>query len=433
MADPGRRAAGAASTGVGGIGFVAAALVVSGLLVNVYLALVARALPPTQYLYFSSYWSLTLLVGFGVFLPIEQELIRSMHDRPDAPAPIRPALRVALGLAAVDVALLLAASPLLAHSLGHEAGFYVALIVFCLVSAGQFVVRGVLIGQGRMRAYAGVLLLDVLLRVVLAAVLGVISGASGPVYAGALVVAVALAHLPMLIALLRRLPDCTGQRSDSGVPSATARSLGRAVGPLLLGSLAAQLLLNGIPVVIAATAAHSDQLAAGRFQAAFQLVRIPLFLAVPLQTTILPALTALFRHGSRATVRAVLVRFVGGVAVLALAGLAIGYLAGPLLLRLVFGPGYDYSRAGLALLAVGVAAYLGLIVLTQALVATALHVRVGMSWLAALVVAVFAYLAVPDVLAAAEWSFVLGSSAGLITGLILLPVWHRDRMTDGED
>src|SRR3954447_22846596 len=64
------------SGGARSIGLVGLCVVASGLLVNAYLAVVARNLEPAEYGYFGAFWSLSLLIGFGAFLPVEQELAR---------------------------------------------------------------------------------------------------------------------------------------------------------------------------------------------------------------------------------------------------------------------------------------------------------------------------------------------------------------------
>jgi O-antigen/teichoic acid export membrane protein len=412
----------------GGIGQVAIALIASGFLVNAYLAIVARSIPAQDYLYFSSYWSLALVVGFGVFLPIEQELARLLHGSTDHWPALRSGVLVAGSLAGIELLLVLASAPFLLPSLGNRTGILAALAAFCLVSAGQFAVRGVLIGLNRMRAYAVVLFCDGALRVLFAAALGVLANANSTGYAWTLVMAVAGVHLPMLLILIYRAR--TGLTS-AGPAGSLPRRFAKAVGPLLLGSLAAQLLLNGIPVLVAATAGANEQAAAGQFQAAFQLVRIPLFLALPLQTTILPALTKLFRSGRRDVVVSMATRLVSVLFAVGVAGVAIGYALGPLALRVVFGARYHVPRSDLAILALAVTFYLGLVLLTQALVAAALHAKVAWSWLVGLVAAVVVFVAIPDLVLAAELSFLMGSGSGWLFGMTRLSVWNRNRADSG--
>ena len=67
---------------------------------------------------------------------------------------LRAALLTAVSLAAVEVVLVAALSPWLARAFGGHRIGVVAVAVLCVISAGQFVVRGALIGMDRMGRYA---------------------------------------------------------------------------------------------------------------------------------------------------------------------------------------------------------------------------------------------------------------------------------------
>jgi O-antigen/teichoic acid export membrane protein len=216
------------------------------------------------------------------------------------------------------------------------------------------------------------------------------------------VAAVAVAHLPVLAGLW--------WRGESEVP---VRDVARAVAPLLVGSVCAQLLLNGIPVLVTAVAAPGERARAGVFLAAFLLARVPLFVAVPLQTALLPVIT-----GQPA--RAVVTRLATALALIGAAGVALSFAIGPWLVRLVFGPLYVVSSVDLALVALGVVAHLGLIVTTQALVAGARHSRVAWSWLAGVATAAVTFALIPDLLLRAEIAFLTGSLVGWLVGVLLL-------------
>jgi O-antigen/teichoic acid export membrane protein len=364
------------------LSFVGVCVVLSGLLINTYLAVVARNVSPAEYSDFGAFWSIALLVGFGAFLPVEQELARL------GPRALRSAAVVALAMAVVECALAVFVSP--------------AVVVLCFLSAAQFLVRGVLIGSGRLAWHGGLLVVDTALRVVFALLAGWLGATTSAQFEWTLVAAVAVAHLPVLAGLW--------WQGESEVP---ARDVARAVAPLLVGSVCAQLLLNGIPVLVTAVAAPGERARAGVFLAAFLLARVPLFVAVPLQTALLPVIT-----GKPA--RTVVTRLAAALALIGAAGVALAFTIGPWLVRLVFGPLYAVSPADLALVALGVVAHLGLIVTTQALVASALHSRVAWSWLAGVLVAAVTFVFIPDLLLRAEIAFLAGSLAGWLTGLRLL-------------
>jgi O-antigen/teichoic acid export membrane protein len=401
----------------------------SGLLVNAYLAIIARSISAAEYAYFGAFWSLALVTGFGVFLPIEQETARLMQV-PDRPRGLlRAALLTAASLAVVEVLIVAATAPWIARAVGGHPISVVAVAVLCVISAGQFVVRGALIGMDRMGRYALVMLTDTLLRVVFAAAVALLAGDPGsPAFAWTLVAAIGLAHAPQLFLLATRRTRL-GQVPAMGTHTVTVPEVRRAVAPLLLGSLCAQLLLNGPPVLIPALAQNELEVTrAGQFLAAFTLARVPLFLVVPLQTALLPMLSALLHAGDRAALRRVMAQIAAGLAVLGVAALLLGWFAGPLLVGLIFGDAYVLGGRDVALLAVGVAAHIGLVLVTQVLVAAVRHALVAWAWLCGVAMAVVVLFTVPDLLLAAELAFLAGSTTGWLVGtLLVLTTGRRER------
>jgi O-antigen/teichoic acid export membrane protein len=95
--------------------------------------------------------------------------------------------------------------------------------------------------------------------------------------------------------------------------------------------------------------------------------------------------------------------------------------------RLVFGDSYVLAGGDLVLMAIGVVAHLGLIITTQALVASALHAKVAWAWLVGIAGAAVAFALVPDLLLRAELSFLVGSGLGWLTGVLLLTTSGEDR------
>ena len=101
-----------------------------------------------------------------------------------------------------------------------------------------------------------------------------------------------------------------------------------------------------------------------------------------------------------------------GLAGLAVAALLLGYYAGPPLVGLIFGESYVLGGRDIALLAVGVAAHIGLVLVTQVLVAAVRHRLVAWSWLSGVVVAAVILFTVPDLLLGAKLAFLAGSATG---------------------
>jgi O-antigen/teichoic acid export membrane protein len=410
----------AAAVGAQALGWVAVCIVVSGVLTYAYLALVARSLPVADYGWFGSYWSLALVIGFGAFLPVELELARLLQLRPSGAAVPAGALTALTGLGLVNVAVLLAAGPALVAALGDQVGFLVALLCVCAVSAGQFLLRGLLLGAGRLGLHGTVLLVDSGLRVILAVVLGWVSpDASGADYAWTLVASMALAHLPLLAWLLLRRRQAAAARS---VPAGRERagSFLSAVGHLLIGTLCAQVLLNAAPVLIAGLAAPDQSVLAAQFVASYTLVRLPLFVAVPLQSAMIPVLTRLQTGDGGDRLRGFLVRGLAAIGGLAVVALGVGLSLGPWVVGLVFGDEYALSGGAIAVLAVGSVLHLGLLVASQALVAAARHRQVAIVWVSGLTAAGLVVALVDDLVPRAGLAFTVGSGVALAVAAVTL-------------
>ncbi|WP_133251911.1 lipopolysaccharide biosynthesis protein [Actinomycetospora cinnamomea] len=398
-------------------------MLLSGLIVNVYLAVVARILPPTEYATFGAFWALALVVAFGAFLPLEQELARRLSRSVDRRALLRAAAGAAGVLAGLSLAALLFATPLVRRSLDGNVSLFLALVVLCVVSAGQFLVRGTLIGTDRLVRHAAVMVLDALLRLGLAIVVFLLGGADAAAFCWALVAAIALAHLPQLPAIWRRaVVDAPAARAQSEV---TTRRVTAACLPLLLGSVCAQLLLNGPPVLVVAQTSEDAEAAAGAFVAAFTLIKAPLAMVIPLQSAVVPTLTRLIADGRRQEVLALLIR--GGAVLVGLIAVAVPAMTwlGPSMITLIFGEDYAVGGTDLALMAAGVLAHVGLVVVTQVHVARATHGIVALSWTAALATAGLVFALVPEPVLAAEVAFLVGSVTGALVSSVVLTVMRR--------
>jgi O-antigen/teichoic acid export membrane protein len=397
------------------LSWIALCVAASGVLTYAYLALVARALPVADYGSFGAYWSLSLLVGFGAFLPLEIELARLLHQRgPEARLP-GGTFRAAAGLSVLGMLAVLATWPLLSPALGRSTGLLLALLGVCALSGPQFVLRGVLMGRGAVGWYGAVLLADAGLRVAAAIAVAVFADPpSVSAFGWTLPAAVALAHLPVLAVWLGGRRRRSGGAHAAEGQGLTAHDLSlRALGNLLVGSLCAQGLLNAAPVLVTGAAGPDERMIAAAFVASFTLVRIPLFVAVPLQSTLIPPLTDIGAAGDRALQRRLVLRLLWLVAAFAVVAGVVGGLAGPPVVSLVFGDRYALPDTDLAVLAVGSIVHLGLLVASQALVAGARHRDSALAWFAGLVTAVLVFAVVPGLVARAALAFALGSAVAL--------------------
>jgi len=406
---------------------LAAATVAAGLLTYVFLAVPARdlAADAEQAAAFAVVWSVSLVVGFGVMAPVEAELARTLGT-PDGRSARRARLlagaAAAAALAVVALAVVGAVRGPLAELLGGTAPVR-AVAALVVASALQFWVRGALLGLGRTTAFAGSVALDAATRVVLAAAVAVWATApTAAVYAGVLVVSVLVSHGLLLPVVLRaaRAGGPAGAADEPPATSGAGRSFARALPPLLLVTLCAQVLLNAGPVVVRLLGEDGSADAA-RFLLAFTLARAPLFVAVPLQGVLVPPVARMAREGRTDELRRALVRLsalVLGGGLLAAAGAA---WLGPSVLRLFAGAALGgVDRGDLALMVLGSAAFLGLLVVAAASVATGRHAAAAQAWVVALVVAVAVVAVVPDLFLRVELGLLAGAAAGWALAMVRL-------------
>jgi O-antigen/teichoic acid export membrane protein len=402
---------------------VTVCIVGSGLLVYGYLGVVAHALPAGEYGQFGAYWSVALIIGFGFFLPIELELARLLPSRPPA-APLPPGtLGTTAGMTALSLLAVLVGLPLLLPAVGGV-GVALPLVALAFVFGGQFLLRGLLLGSGRLPLHGTLLLVDGALRAGAATTVALVLPGAGPAaFAWTLVAAVALAHLPVLLLIGRARRRRTGPARAivprSGQDS-SAWEFPAAVAPLLVANLCAQVLLNGAPVLVSALATAGQATDVDRFVATFTLVRLPLFVAVPLQSALVPSLTRLSTTGSPAALRTWVLGLTAAIAGLAVVGGLLGLTVGPLLVAVLFGGRYALTAPLTALLAAGSGLHVGLLVVSQALLAAALHRRVAVVWITGLAAGGLIFAIVPDLVLRAVLAFALGSGAALLLGLVLL-------------
>ena len=406
------------------LSWVAVCIVGSGALVYGYLALIARELPAGEYADFGAFWSIALIIGFGAFLPIELELARLLSGRPVGSRLPAGTARAVGGLVVLSLVVVLATVPLLLPAVGG-AGGVAALLAVCLVSAGQFLLRGLLLGSGRLHLHGTLLLVDAGLRVAAAAAIALLLPGAGPAaFAWTLVAAIGLAHVPVLVVLLRSRARSSGGAAgapeDADPAEAPAAAFLGAIGPLLIGTLSAQVLLNAAPVLVSGLATAADGAVADQFTATFTLVRLPLFVAVPLQSALVPLLTALATSGAPGALRRFLLRLCAGIAALAVLGGLLGLVVGPALVELLFGDRYSLPADRTALLAAGCGLHLGLLVVSQALLASGLHRQVAVVWCAGLVAGGIAFAVVPDLVLRAATAFTLGSGVAVVWGIAVL-------------
>ena len=164
------------------------------------------------------------------------------------------------------------------------------------------------------------------------------------------------------------------------------------------------------------------------FVAAFTLVKAPLAMVVPLQSAVVPTLTRLILAGRRHEVLVLLVKGAAGLLGLIVVAVPVMIWLGPPVIALVFGADYAIDGVDLALMAAGVLAHVGLVVVTQVHVARGRHGVVALSWAVALATAGLVFALLPGPVLGAEVAFLAGSVAGAsVSATILTLTRHRER------
>lgn len=390
----------------------------SGLSTYAYLALVARAVGSADYAEFSWFWSLTVIAGLGVYLPIEQEISRLTVQVSDAERSrfSLPWFGVAIGVATAlaGAILLLTFGRVLVDRSGVGWALALGLVLSWLGYSFQSPAKGRLSGSGALGRYAGVVTIEALVRVAFGIVL--LTAFPGDVFLACL--AVAIGSAGSLIALAG-LPTGRAGGSAGGRRRFTVGTAG------LIGSgLVSQLLLN-CPPLLAAALAPSESVFAGALLVGVTLCRVPVFVYQAVQALFLPRLARLWSDRDAQAFRSGATRLVAGASVVAVMWGTFISLSGPVLARLIFGSDFAMGSELFVALAVGIGLLLVALAISDILLTTGGRSFVVLTWLVALVSAAAAFGLASRPIAASVLPVIAGSSAAILVGGTLL--WHRVR------
>ncbi|MEY9887291.1 O-antigen/teichoic acid export membrane protein [Catenulispora sp. MAP5-51] len=406
---------------------------------SLWIATANRSLDNPSVTALLSFYFLVGTIGTGVLAGLEQEMTRTVartHASGRAVGlAVRGQLRQALGLAAVTVVALIAASPLLlSHWLHHSWPMELALLAGLAATWVSFLVRGVLAGCQDFRYYSLTLVVQGVATIVPSLVLAL--AGHGHLLGYALIFALA----PLVAALsglaspaLRHSWRATGAASPAGAADLAeevvaagdgAESLPTAVVPdaaeepggspreklilLTLATLVSQLLINAVPLIISPRL-HPD--VAKSLNSAMGMSRLALLCLFPLQAPLLPLLAAAAVRGDFREVRRKTGFLVGACLGAGVLGVAAVAVAGPWLLKSYFGTSAPLSRPFLAALALSTAFLMTAFVLQSAQVALNRHRVVFASWLAGLAAMAVVFALPLSPLGAAAWAGILGPLA----------------------
>ena len=352
---------------------VGGGLLVNGLAAYAFITLASRDLGPEAYTPVGLLWALSFLLGPGFFQPLEQEVARIVAARSDRR--IGPVVRTAGCVGASMVGLLGVLALLLGDRIRHDLfdghGLLLVGLILVLVGLGiGHLVRGVLAGLGRFGGYARYFIGDGVGRLVIALVLVATAGG-----VGAYGLAVGLApFIGVALAL-------AGQRELSlEGPAEPVGAFSRALGALLVASVATALVLNMSPLAVEVLAGPDQADDPGRFLNALLIARVPLFFFQAVQASLLPRLSALVGAGRFDELVHVFRRLLGLVVGIGGVAVAVCALFGARIVELAFGADFAVERQDMVLLAGSSAVLMVALSFAQALMACRAQGRMALAW-----------------------------------------------------
>lgn len=373
----------ARTPGAAGLANIGVGIAVSSAAGYALLVIAGRALEPAEFALFVAFWG--VLFGIGSSLStIEQDTARvAASTRAEAHGPTDPAAHAVTTAAAFlgsTVAALTVLPPVSARLYGADGAAMGWLVVAAAAGfAMQFAVRGLLIGIGDVRRYSLLVMLEAMLRLALLVPLLL----AGRVQLWTAGVAVALGSFAW-VAWARRA------RSVLPGPAVSAAVWLRAVrraGSLMVAAALSAAVITGYPTVVALLTTSAPSAAGGAVFAALTISRVPLLLVSPVQAMTVPWVVraSAGRGGAGWTVgRAAVVGTVATV-LCSLGGAAVAYVAGPSVVRMVYGPDYVVPAGAVAVLVASAFVLAWVLVLCAALLALDGRRDMTIVWAAAFV------------------------------------------------
>lgn len=358
---------------------MAAGLILFGLAGYVFVTLTGRTLSNSEANAAIAFYFLVNVLGPGIFYALEQVTSRTISSALAAGQPPGPALRrvrvAGAGLVAVVVALLLVLAPVMVGATLHDDwALFAGVLATPAIAGGLHLVRGLLGGTRRFGGYAVTLAVEGTARLLLTGLLAVAGVAHAWTY-GAAYLAASVIAIAAGVAWLRRTraaETADTQCLDGGHAVSQRRTrrekVGRSLGALAVATLFAQLLPNLAPLVVTSRLAQdsADALAFGQ---AAVIARIPVLLFFPIQTMLLPSMSAaVARRELGVLVRRVRLTLVA-VGALGAVSTVLFVLLGRWVLRTFFGTTSNLSGLVMLLLAVSTVVLIAAYAAQPALVA----------------------------------------------------------------
>lgn len=358
------------------------ALGLAGALVYLFFAVASHVLSAEAYGRVVVLWSVMFLAISILFRPVELLLARSIAHALASGVDTRSAtlLGFRIQLAATGTFLVLALgfrNQIESELFGGQAILYWSLVASVVGFAAVYCLRGYLAGKGHFGLYALILLSDAVCRGLFAAVLAV--GVANEIDMAALGIAIppalsaAVTYVALRAHLANEIPPPDVEASDEF----TLIEGGGFAASVLVVMVAEQIFLNSGPLF---ALARDGEAAAGFVFNVLMLVRAPVLLFQATATSLLPHLTSMQAAGREQDFQEAVRKTIGGICLFSAVTMVVVLAAGPSLMEVAFGGGYDYDRAGLVLVVVGMGLYLIATTLNQAALARGHARAAAASW-----------------------------------------------------
>ena len=371
----------------------------------------------------ASLWIATFALAPGFFLPLEQELARTLSYRRAIGQGGRPVVErlrwLGIGLTVLVVLVALALSPLIVS--GYFDGDWVLMVALLFAFAAYLpahLSRGIASGNGRFNAYAIVMGADGAVRIALCAALAVVGVKTVGLYG----FAVALSPIPGVLWVKAK----GSLRTDPGPPASYAEVTPN-LGWLLLGSVFAAALVNAGPLAATLLASDDEKHLVTQFTYGVLLARIPLFLFQAVQAALLPRLSRLAARNEIAEFRSGFARLMKLVMLVGVVGTVGAFLLGPFVIERFYDA--TLTRQTMAMLALGSAGYMVALAIAQAVIALRGHALVALGWGVGVVTFVLVtWLSSDELFTRVELGLVSSSFAALVVFAFAL----RSRLKSGD-
>ncbi len=401
----------------------------AGVLTYLFFALASHNLDATEYGEIVVLWSAVFVTISVAYRPVEQLLSRTLADRiargEDTRPAIRAAARIQFTVSVVLAVLILALKePLQDGLLSGSETLYWVLFASVVSFGASFFARGYLGGTRRFTLLAALLVSESAARMVfaLALALGIAEGQTA--------VALGVAAAPMVsLMLIPALVLMQGERHTSDGEHTRPVSLaagGGFAGAVLVIMVGEQVFLNAGPLLVRA---FEDAAAAGFIFNVLMVARAPVLIFQGVSASLLPHLTRMRARGGEAAFRNSISATLTAVAGFAGVTLIVVLVAGPALMQIAFGDRFEYDRAGLAIMAVGMGFYLAATTLSQAALARGAAASAARSW--ALAAAAFLGWCLLPLIDDEARRIEVGFAAGALLLALLLARVYRQAAGDG--